>query len=163
MDFDRLINCIPHIKEILGVVEKAFENYDDPAHDISHVLRVTESASEIAIREGANLEIAVIAALLHDIKRPEEDFTGIDHAESGAKYAFQLLNEMGFESQFTFEVSEAIKVHRYSSGLNPSSMSARILQDADRLDAIGAIAVARVFFIFGKNGNSSSFTKAQAR
>lgn len=152
MDFDRLINCIPHIKEILGVVEKAFENYDDPAHDISHVLRVTESASEIAIREGANLEIAVIAALLHDIKRPEEDFTGIDHAESGVKYAFQLLNEMGFESQFTFEVSEAIKVHRYSSGLNPSSMSARILQDADRLDAIGAIAVARVFSFSGKTG-----------
>lgn len=152
MNIDKLVKCIPHMKEILAVVEKAFENYDDPAHDISHVLRVTESASEIAIHEGADLETAVLAALLHDIKRPEEDVTGMDHAECGARYASQLLDEMGFGSQLTREVSEAIKAHRYSSETKPFSISARILQDADRLDAIGAIAVARVFSYSGKTG-----------
>ncbi|KUK67816.1 MAG: putative HD superfamily hydrolase [Mesotoga infera] len=136
MNLTELMECIPHLREILHIVREAFENYDDPAHDISHTFRVTENASEIASREKCDLQKAVAAALLHDIKRPQEALTGIDHAESGAEYVLRLLPTMGFNISFVSEVSQAIRSHRYSGALTPSSMTGKILQDADRLDAI---------------------------
>jgi len=152
MNLTELMERIPHLREILHIVSEAFEDYDDPAHDISHTFRVTENASEIASREKCDLQMAVAAALLHDIKRPQEALTGIDHAESGAEYVLRLLPTMGFNISFVSEVSQAIRSHRYSDGLTPSSMTGKILQDADRLDAIGAVAIARVFSYSGKVG-----------
>ncbi|HDP79047.1 MAG TPA: HD domain-containing protein [Mesotoga infera] len=152
MNLTELMDCIPHLREILHIVVKAFEDCDDPAHDISHTLRVVENVSEIAFRERCDLNKAIIAALLHDIKRPQEALTGIDHAESGAEYALGLLPTMGFDFSFISEVSQAIRSHRYSGGLTPASVTGKILQDADRLDAIGAVAIARVFSYSGKVG-----------
>jgi uncharacterized protein len=158
MNLTELMDCIPHLREILHIVREAFEDYDDPAHDISHTFRVTENASEIASRERCDLQKAVIAALLHDIKRPQEALTGIDHAESGAEYALGLLPTMEFNFSFISEVSQAIRSHRYSGGLTPTSVTGKILQDADRLDAIGAVAIARVVAYSGKVGTSSSLS-----
>jgi len=152
MNLTELMERIPHLREILNIVREAFKDYDDPAHDISHTFRVMENASEIASREKCDLQKAIIAALLHDIKRPHEALTGVDHAESGAEYASGLLPTMGFDISFVSEVSKAISSHRYSGGLTPTSLTGKILQDADRLDAIGAVAIARVFSYSGKTG-----------
>jgi uncharacterized protein len=152
MNLTELMSYVPHLREILHIVMEAFEDYDDPAHDISHTLRVVENVSKIAFRERCDLQKAIIAALLHDIKRPQETLTGIDHAESGAEYALGLLPTMGFDVSFVSEVSQAIGSHRYSGGITPTSITGRILQDADRLDAIGAVAIARVFAYSGKTG-----------
>ncbi|HQQ55995.1 MAG TPA: HD domain-containing protein [Mesotoga sp.] len=142
----------PELEEIYGLARVAFEASRDPAHDLYHVVRVTENAVEIALGEDESLETAALAALLHDIKRPSEDIDGLDHAAEGGKYSLKLLLSMGYTYDIASEVALSIRDHRFSSGKEPGSATGKILQDADRLDAIGAIAIARVFSYSGKVG-----------
>ncbi len=115
-----------------------------PSHDFSHVLRVVESAQRIALAEGANLEVCRTAALLHELVNLPKNHPG--SALSGdlcAEEARALLEREGHEPSFCDEVALAIRDHAFSKGVVPSGLSSRVLQDADRLDAIGAIGVAR--------------------
>ena len=86
------------------------------------------------------------AVLLHDIARAQED-EGIitDHASEGAKMAKKILNEVNFPANKIDNVIHCIKTHRFRKRLTPKTLEAQILQDADRLDIIGAIGIARVF------------------
>ncbi|HEY4688404.1 MAG TPA: HD domain-containing protein [Anaerolineae bacterium] len=120
----------------------------DPAHDFDHVLRVTAMAERIARAEGADVEIVRAAALLHDVARG--DASGRDHAEVAAERARETLK--GHPSLKVEAVAQAILQHRYRSGPPPQSLEARCLFDADKLDAIGAIGVARVFAYTGVLG-----------
>jgi uncharacterized protein len=114
----------------------------DSAHDFDHVLRVAAMADRIAQAEGANREIVRAAALLHDI--------GLDkgragHETSAANRAAEILREQGYAEDFCRAVSQAIESHRFRSGPTPQTLEAQVLFDADKLDAIGAIGVARAF------------------
>jgi len=114
----------------------------DSAHDFDHVLRVAAMADRIAQAEGANREIVRAAALLHDISL---DKGRAGHETSAANRAAEILREQGYAEDFWRAVSQAIESHRFRSGPTPQTLEAQVLFDADKLDAIGAIGVARAF------------------
>jgi uncharacterized protein len=115
-------------------------------HDKSHVERVYNLAVRIAKEENADLDIVKAAALLHDIARAMEDEGKIaDHAAEGAKMARKVLEEVNFPKEKIDKVIHCIEAHRFKKGIEAENLEAKILQDADRLDIIGAIGLARVF------------------
>ena len=120
------------------------------SHDFFHTERVYNLVLKIAAKEGGDIEVIKAAALLHDIARYKEDENPmLCHAEESAKLAPKILKSIGFPEQKTDKVIHCILVHRYSKGLKAETKEAKILQDADRLDAIGAIAAARLFSFSG--------------
>ncbi len=119
------------------------------AHDDKHVERVIRIARFIAEREGANVEVVVTAAKLHDIVRDAEN-----HAVESAKVARRILVEDGRDEEFIEAVVHAIEAHSFSSGVEPKTLEAKVLSDADKLDAMGAIGVARAFLYSGEKGRS---------
>lgn len=108
----------------------------DAAHAFDHVMRVLALAEHIARAEGADLEIVRTATLLHDIARNEPD-----HHLAGAERARALLQ--GYPLEKVDAVCHAIAAHRFREGPAPATLEARCLFDADKLDAMGAIGVAR--------------------
>ncbi len=114
----------------------------DSAHDFDHVLRVVAMADRIAQAEGADRDIVQAAALLHDIGL-DEGRAG--HETSAANRAREILRERGYDETFCAAVAHAIEAHRFRSGPTPQTLEAQVLFDADKLDAIGAIGVARAF------------------
>jgi len=124
-----------------------------PAHDYSHVLRVEASARRIALAEGAEPDVVLPAALLHELRsypknHPDSPRSGVICAEAAAK----VLEELGYPEHLIPEVARCIREHPYSLGVHPESLEGKVLQDADRLDAIGAIGVARCFAVCGELG-----------
>jgi uncharacterized protein len=123
-------------------IEDARQLYrgDDVAHSFAHVLRVLALAQRIGQAEGANMEIVRTAALLHDIAHGEPD-----HHKRGADRARQILD--GHPSDFVEAVVHAIEAHRFRfrATTPPLTLEARVVHDADKLDAIGAVGVARAF------------------
>jgi uncharacterized protein len=114
----------------------------DSAHDFDHVLRVVTMADRIARAEGAEWDVVRAAALLHDIGL-DEGRAG--HETSAAHRAMEILREHGYDRAFCEKVAHAIEAHRFRSGPAPQTLEAKVLFDADKLDAIGAIGVARAF------------------
>ncbi len=132
-------------------VEEAEGYYteNDAAHGFDHVLRVWRLAMRIGREEGADLEVLQAAALLHDMGRPTERATGACHAEVSAAMARKILSARSIPAARIEAVADAIAQHRYRGALAPESLEARVLFDADKLDAIGAIGLARAFAIAG--------------
>ena len=128
-----------------------FEDSED-GHDFEHVDRVYNSALKIAETEDVDMDVVRAAALLHDVARHKEeggssvssDEGNVCHAEEGSKMAEEILREVGFSEEKIKKVVHSIAVHRYSKGLKAESREAEILQDADRLDALGAIIIVRM-------------------
>jgi uncharacterized protein len=119
----------------------------DSAHDFDHVLRVVHLADRIAQAEGADRDIVHAAALLHDIGL-DEGRAG--HETSAANRAREILSTQGYDESFCNAVAHAIESHRFRAGPTPHTLEAQVLFDADKLDAIGAIGIARAF-AFGEH------------
>jgi uncharacterized protein len=118
----------------------------EPAHDHLHVRRVAETARILAESEGADRVVAVAAALLHELfnypkGHPQSHLSG----EVCAEHAAAVLRDEGCPDAFVDAVAYAIRVHPFSRGITPETLEAKVLQDADRLDSIGAIGIARCF------------------
>lgn len=129
---------------------RAYYADGDPVHGFSHVLRVLRLVQHIGLREGADMEVLETAALLHDIARPDEVDGMNCHATLGAERAHVILADAP-PGKVT-AVSEAIRSHRFRDNVVPSTMEGRILYDADKLDSIGAIGVARAYAYGGQHG-----------
>jgi len=128
------------------IEKRSMEFFRLSHHDRSHVERVYNLALRIAKEEGADLDVVRAAVLLHDIARAMEDEGKIeDHAKESAKMAKKVLEEVNFPKEKTAGVIHCIEVHRFKKGLRAESLEAMVLQDADRLDILGAIGIARVF------------------
>ncbi len=116
------------------------------SHSFDHTERVWKLSTQLAKEENADLEIVQTAALLHDIARLKEDKGEVEcHAKGGAKLAREILKRLNFPEEKVDKICYAIDVHRHSTNINPETKEAKILQDADRLDALGAITIARMF------------------
>jgi uncharacterized protein len=133
-------------------IDTAREYYGghDASHDFDHVLRVLRTAERIGLHEGADSVVLRAAVLLHDVGRQEERRSGACHADVGARLAGEIL--AGHPLDRVNAVVDAIATHRYRTKLVPQSLEAKILYDADKLDAIGAVGIARAYAIAGKMG-----------
>ncbi len=123
----------------------------DSAHDKEHVYRVLYNAMIIAKTErDVNYDILIGACLLHDIGRQEQFADpSLCHAEVGAEKACRFLTEQGFSNDYARQVSRCILAHRFRKNRSPESLEARILFDADKLDVVGAMGIARTLVYNG--------------
>jgi uncharacterized protein len=124
---------------------------DDGSHDLAHILRVYRNAMRIRAEEGGDEEVLAAAVLLHDCVSVEKNSPLRSQASRlAAEKAAGILAGLGWESGKVASVAHAITTHSFSAGIMPETIEAKTLQDADRLDAIGAIGVARCFYIGGR-------------
>jgi uncharacterized protein len=120
----------------------------DPAHDALHVSRVVANAQAIAGQETANPFVVEAAAWLHDIVQlPKGSGPPGESARRSASGARAFLSELSIPDEDVAAICHAIEAHSFSGGLKPESIEAAILQDADRLDALGAIGLARLWVV----------------
>ena len=117
----------------------------DSAHDAEHIYRVLYNALEIAKSENdVDYDVLIAACLLHDIGRKEQfEDPAQCHALVGGEKACRFLRDHGFDDDFAAKVRHCIQVHRFRKNTPPESLEAKILFDADKLDATGALGVAR--------------------
>jgi uncharacterized protein len=122
----------------------------DPAHDELHCHRVLANALRIAQTEGGDPDVLTAAAFLHDIANlPKTHPDSWTSSELSAKKAGEVLRGIEFPEAKIPAVLDAILCHSYSRGLEPRTHEGRVFQDADRLDAIGAVGIARTFTVGG--------------
>lgn len=127
---------------------------DDGSHDIAHILRVFRNAMRIQAEEGGNARILTAAVLLHDCVSVEKNSPHRAQASAlAAEKAARLLGELGWTESDIGAVAHAITAHSFSANIPPETLEAKILQDADRLDAIGMVGAARCFYIAGRMGS----------
>lgn len=136
-------------KDLESYMQKCMK---DTVHDRLHVCRVVNYAAQIAEKTGdADFDVVIAAALLHDIGRMEEQRDkNICHAEVGSKKAKEYLLSNGYSENFALHVSQCILSHRHKKGILPESIEARIVYDADKLDLIGNVGVARAILFGGQ-------------
>ncbi|MBU0459730.1 MAG: HD domain-containing protein [Nanoarchaeota archaeon] len=125
---------------------------DDPSHDLDHALRVLVNAEHIAQFEGGDLEVIVPAALFHDaINYPKDDPRAKYAAEESARVVRGILETFpDYSREKIARVEIVIVEHSYSNGIKPESLDSKIVQDADRLEATGAISIMRTFCSTGQ-------------
>jgi uncharacterized protein len=116
----------------------------DPAHGLVHLERVAATALALAAAEGARAEIVLPAAWLHDCVHVPKDSPQRGAASRlAAEEAVRFLTAAGYETALMPDIRHAIEAHSFSAGIAPATLEARVVQDADRLDALGAIGIAR--------------------
>ena len=146
---------------MLEYVRTAFQ--ESGAHGFDHTLRVVRLVEEIGAHEGADMAVLIPAAIFHDIARPLEEETGAPHEEEGARMAESYLRSVRYPKYQIPAIVHAIRAHRYSSGSAPETLEARVLSDADNLDAMGAVGIARTFIQSGAQGNGIPDAAAHIR
>ena len=141
------------INEIKAFAMKYFSNAPG-SHDWQHVERVRNLCLHIAEVEGADKDALQIAAYLHDIGRPYQEASKgrICHAAKGAEIAQSLLKKYPIPREQRLNIVHCIQTHRFRGNDVPESLEAKILFDADKLDAIGAIGIGRAFLFAGEVG-----------
>ncbi len=138
------------------VREKAEKFFDGAksSHDWEHTLRVCSLCERIGPAEKADMGVLIAAALLHDIGRAEQDasFGTICHAEKGAEMAWPIIQELSLSKNRKENIIHCIRSHRFRGNCTPETGEAKVLFDADKIDAIGAVGVARAFLFAGEVG-----------
>lgn len=128
---------------------------NDPAHDFEHVLRVCFNAERICKKEKVDKKLVLTAALLHDIVSfPKHDRRSKTSSTKSAMKAKKILKKLHYSNDQIKIIVDAIKNHSFSKNKKPKTLEGKILQDADRLDAIGAIGIARTFAVGGAANRS---------
>ena len=128
----------------------------DPAHDIAHLDRVWANAQRIARDENekspnrANLRVLIAGAYLHDLVNLPKDHPQRETASKlSAEKSEPILQDLGYNGDEITAAQHVIEAHSFSAGLPANSLEALILRDADRLDALGAVGIARTFMVAG--------------
>ncbi|MFL6394242.1 MAG: HD domain-containing protein [Nitrososphaeraceae archaeon] len=152
MNMTTMIN----LEQIMRTVQLLLHN-QSPAHDFQHISRVYKNAELISKQEeSVDLDIVLAAALLHDlVVYPKGSSKTINSADDSAEIAKKILLEYkNYPREKIEKVADAIRTHSYSKRLVPQTLEGKILQDADRLDAIGAVGIARTFSVGGSENRS---------
>lgn len=125
----------------------------DAAHDLSHVRRVVHNATRLAEAEEAALAVVLPAAWLHDcVVVPKDSPLRSRASRLAAETAVNFLQSQPYPQQYLGGIAHAIAAHSFAAQIPPQTIEAKVVQDADRLDAIGAIGIARAFSIGGQLG-----------
>ncbi|WP_313522654.1 HD domain-containing protein [Shinella sp.] len=127
---------------------------DDGSHDAAHLIRVWKNARRIQAEEGGDPRLLAAAVLLHDCVAVEKNSPlRAEASRLAAEKAATLLAAEGWSDPDVSSVSHAILTHSFSANIAPETLEAKIVQDADRLDAIGMVGAARCFYIAGRMGS----------
>jgi len=145
MELDQLQDvCLDYLKEVMAT---------DPAHDITHVQRVVQSTIQLTKTENGNAAVSVPAAWLHDCVSVAKDSPLRKQASKlAAQEAVRFLESVNYPQGLLAQIYHAIEAHSFSANLPAETLEARIVQDADRLEAVGAIGIARCFLTGGSMG-----------
>jgi uncharacterized protein len=144
------------LPSLQSLVENQLAN--SPAcHDWEHTLRVLANARHLARVEGADMTLVEFAAILHDVGRPAElaDQGKTCHARLGGALSKSILYGLGIDDvEFISQVAACVRTHRFRQrhGERPSTLEAKVLYDADKLDSIGAVGLGRSFHFAGRTG-----------
>ncbi len=146
-------NITPLIEGIKDHVKSLF-NHSKGSHDWDHTLRVYRLCMRIGRKEGADMDVVSIAALLHDIGRVYQDNSkgGVCHALKGSLMALSIIAPLPLTDGQKQNIIHCIRSHRFRGKHPPDTLEAKVLFDADKIDAIGAIGVARAYLFAGEVG-----------
>lgn len=123
---------------------------EDPAHDFLHFSRVVTTAKKLCLQENGKLEVVVPAAWLHDfVIVPKNDPRRKIASKLSAEAAIEFLRTLSYPEEYYEEIAHAIEAHSFSANIETKTLEAKIVQDADRLDGLGAIGLARCFITAG--------------
>ena len=144
---------VPAVARARQMAEQLFEG-EPGSHDWEHTLRVYRLCGELGPREGADLVVLSVAAFLHDIGRCHQDASRgrVCHAAQGAKMAAGLVADLPLAETQKTNVVHCVRAHRFRKEPHPETIEARVLFDADKLDAIGAVGIARAYQFAGEVG-----------
>lgn len=153
---------------------RAEQHFKDASgsHDWEHTLRVIRLCERIGPAEKADMTVLTIAAALHDIGRSHQDRSNgkICHAQKGAQMAGTMIRDLDLADRQKENIIHAIMTHRFRGDNIPETIEAKVLFDADKIDAIGAVGVARAYLFAGELGarlhnphNNISNAKAYSR
>ena len=136
--------CLDYLTDVMAA---------DPAHDITHVTRVVQNTLVLTKAENGNAAVSVPAAWLHDCVSVAKDSPLRKQASTlAAKEAVRFLESINYPSGLLAPIYHAIEAHSFSANIRAATLEARIVQDADRLEAVGAIGIARCFLTGGSMG-----------
>ncbi len=122
----------------------------DVAHDITHIERVVKVAKDLALAEGAEMAVILPAAWLHDCVAVAKNHPDRSRASTmAADKAVSFLHSLDYPARYFDAIHHAIAAHSYSANITPTSLEAKIVQDADRMDALGAIGISRCMKVGG--------------
>lgn len=125
----------------------------DAAHDLTHVRRVVANARRLAGACGADLSIVLPAAWLHDcVTVPKDSPQRSMASRLAAETAVIFLQSIHYPERYLEAIGHAIAAHSFSAGIAPQTLEAQVVQDADRLDALGAVGLARAYSLGGAMG-----------
>ena len=140
------MNEITYLKKYV----KKIYSKNDPAHDFEHIMRVYRNAEKICKTEKANKKLVLISVLLHDIiKTSQSKQNSKSSSDLSAEKSVKILKKLKMSKIEINIISEAISNHSFTKKKISNSVEGRILQDADRLDAIGSIGISRAFCVSG--------------
>lgn len=129
---------------------KTIATADDPAHDLLHFKRVVKTAKELCKKENGKIEVVLPAAWLHDLVIvPKDSPLRSQASRMSAEEALKFLEEIGYPEEYHQQIAHAIMCHSFSANIPCETLEAKIVQDADRLDGLGAIGIARCFATAG--------------
>ena len=141
-----ILNEITYLKKYV----KKIYSKNDPAHDFEHIMRVYRNAEKICKTEKANKKLVLISVLLHDIiKTSQSKQNSKSSSDLSAEKSVKILKKLKMSKIEINIISEAISNHSFTKKKISNSVEGRILQDADRLDAIGSIGISRAFCVSG--------------
>jgi len=136
--------CLDYLSEVMAA---------DPAHDISHVQRVVQNTLRLTEAEHGNEAVTIPAAWLHDcVSVPKDSPLRKKASKLAAIEAVRFLESINYPAELLPAIHHAIEAHSFSANLETDTLEARIVQDADRLEAVGAIGIARCFLTGGSMG-----------
>lgn len=120
--------------------------HTDPAHDYLHIMRVVHTAENLCHAENGNWAVIMPAAFFHDYIHVSKDDPRRPYASQlSAEAAIEYLKSLGYPEEYYEDIRHAIEAHSYSANIKAETLEAKIVQDADRLDSLGAIGIARCF------------------
>lgn len=136
--------CLDFLEDVMAA---------DPAHDITHVKRVVQNTIALTASEKGNAAISVPAAWLHDCVSVAKDSPLRKQASKlAAEEGIRFLESINYPSRLLEQIYHAIEAHSFSANIATETLEARIVQDADRLEAVGAIGIVRCFLTGGSMG-----------
>lgn len=137
---------IDHWRRIFRDKARVLYPSTDPSHDFLHICRVVETAQKLAEEEGADIAVVLPAAYFHDfVNVPKDDPRRKEASRLSAAAAVEYLGSVGYPAHHFPAIAHAIAAHSFSANIPPETIEAKVVQDADRLDGLGAIGVARCF------------------